>query len=69
MLDALNTTLAPVIFSHSSARGVHNVTRNADDEVLLQLVGCLTGCAFTIITKSLSLSLSHCVLRKKTAES
>lgn len=39
MLDALNTTLAPVIFSHSSARGVHNVTRNADDEVLLQLVG------------------------------
>ncbi|KAJ6646285.1 Dipeptidase 2 [Pseudolycoriella hygida] len=37
MLDALNTTLAPVIFSHSSARGVHNVTRNADDEVLLQL--------------------------------
>lgn len=39
MLDAMNATLAPVIFSHSSARGVHNVTRNADDEVLLQLVG------------------------------
>lgn len=39
MLDAMNVTLAPVIFSHSSAGGVYNVTRNADDEVLLQLVG------------------------------
>jgi len=37
MLDALNITLAPVIFSHSSSRAVHNVTRNADDEVLLEL--------------------------------
>lgn len=38
MLDALNVSLAPVIFSHSSAKGVYNVTRNADDEVLLKLV-------------------------------
>lgn len=38
MLDALNVSLAPVIFSHSSAAGVYNVTRNADDEVLLKLV-------------------------------
>lgn len=54
MLDAMNATLAPVIFSHSSARGVHNVTRNADDEVLLQLVGLGTFGTFMIFANHIS---------------
>lgn len=36
--DALKHSKAPVIWSHSSARAVHNVPRNVPDDVL-RLVG------------------------------
>jgi membrane dipeptidase len=37
-IDALKHTKAPVIWSHSSARGVYDVPRNVPDDVL-DLVG------------------------------
>ena len=38
MSDALEISRAPVMFSHSSARGVYNVARNVPDEVLKKVV-------------------------------
>ncbi len=37
MIDALEASKAPVMFSHSSARAVHNVPRNVPDNVLEQV--------------------------------
>ena len=39
--DALKATRAPLIFSHSSARSVANVTRNVPDDVLEKVVSIL----------------------------
>ena len=38
MRDALKVTRSPLIFSHSSARNVTNVSRNVPDDVLEQVV-------------------------------
>lgn len=38
MLDALEISKAPVIFSHSSAYAICNNTRNVQDDVLLKVV-------------------------------
>ena len=39
MLDVLETTKSPVIFSHSSVYSLCNSVRNVQDDVLLKLVG------------------------------
>lgn len=38
MLDVLNVTQSPVIFSHSSAWALCNHTRNVQDDVLVEVV-------------------------------
>ena len=37
MADALRVSTAPVIFSHSGARGVTDVVRNVPDDILKQV--------------------------------
>lgn len=44
MSDALDVATAPVIFSHSSARGVYNHSRNVPDDILLKVVGIRLTC-------------------------
>lgn len=38
MSDAIETSRAPVMFSHSSARKVYDVARNVPDDILQKVV-------------------------------
>jgi membrane dipeptidase len=50
MSDALDTSLAPVIFSHSSARAICDVPRNVPDDILAQLPANGGVCMVTFVS-------------------
>ena len=56
---AIKVSKAPVIWSHSSARGVHPIARNVPDDIL-KLVGMGPGKVDAVIMVRAPCSLSLC---------
>jgi membrane dipeptidase len=59
MRDALETTNAPVIFTHSSCRTVNDHPRNVPDDVLAALPGNGGVCMITFVPRFVSPALSE----------
>ena len=61
MADALDTSEAPVIFSHSSARAICDVPRNVPDDILARLAASGGICMVTFVSGFISRAYADAV--------